>query len=71
MRDDQTIEREIETARVDLEARLNQLRLVIQEKLAFGRHTRQAIERRLTARPLASVGIAFGLGALTALARPR
>lgn len=71
MRDEQTIERELAVAREDLETRLTQLRVVIQDKLAIGKRMREAIERRLLERPLASIAAAFGLGALAGLVTSR
>lgn len=71
MRDEQTIERELEVARENLETRLAQLRVVIQDKLAIGKRVREAIERRLRARPMTSVAAAFGLGALAGLVTSR
>lgn len=71
MRDEQTIERELEVARENLETRLTQLRVVLQDKLAIGKRAREAIERRLIAQPVASVAVAFGLGALLGLVTSR
>jgi ElaB/YqjD/DUF883 family membrane-anchored ribosome-binding protein len=67
MRNDRTIERELEVAREDLEARLAELRTVLQEKLHVGKRLRERIERPVRERPLGSVAAALGLGMLAAL----
>ena len=64
MRDDQTIEREIDAAREDLEVQLGQLRSVIEDKIHVGKHIREAIHDKLGARPWVTVAVALGLGAL-------
>jgi hypothetical protein len=67
MRDDQTIEREIDAAREDLEVQLHQLRDVITDKIHVGKHIREAIHNGLGARPLITMVVALGLGALAGL----
>jgi MYXO-CTERM domain-containing protein len=71
MRDDRTIERDIEVAREDLEARLTELRTVIHEKLHVGKRLRERIQRPVREHPLVSVAAALGLGVLAALVRTR
>lgn len=67
MRDDQTIEREIDAAREDLEVKLGQLRGVIEDKVHVVKHIREAVHDKLGARPLITVVVALGLGALAGL----
>lgn len=71
MRDDRTIERELEVAREDLEARLSALRTVLHEKLHVGKRLQDRIERPIRERPLTSVAAALGLGMLAALVTTR